>query len=309
MNCAIHTEIPATAYCRNCGKPLCENCKREVGGVVYCEPCIATRMHGGAYVPGATAPPPFVAAVRTHSDAPNPGLALGLGFIPGVGAMYNGQIMKGFIHVGVFALLIAVTDHAGFFGIFIPFFVFYMAIDAYQTARAKERGEPLPDHLGLSSLIGPAEFQTTTRALCHSGAVRDAGGGRCGGEHQRRGSGGGGGRGGSGGGLQPRHTRPGGSVWGHALPHGRDCANRPGRAFSAEQPGSPGFSRDWQAVAAVPDRHRHQHRDAPPEPGAAALSDRCRGCDINRAGFCFTQSGNFWLNEPREKHGEGYESL
>lgn len=163
MNCAIHTEIPATAYCRNCGKPLCENCKREVGGVVYCEPCIATRMHGGAYVPGATAPPPFVAAVRTHSDAPNPGLALGLGFIPGVGAMYNGQIMKGFIHVGVFALLIAVTDHAGFFGIFIPFFVFYMAIDAYQTARAKERGEPLPDHLGLSSLIGPAEFQTSTR--------------------------------------------------------------------------------------------------------------------------------------------------
>ena len=163
MNCAIHTEIPATAYCRNCGKPLCENCKREVGGVVYCEPCIATRMHGAAYVPGATAPPPpFVAAVRAH-DAPNPGLALGLGFIPGVGAMYNGQIMKGFIHVGVFALLIAVTDHAGFFGIFIPFFVFYMAIDAYQTARAKERGEPLPDHLGLSNLIGPGEFRTSTQ--------------------------------------------------------------------------------------------------------------------------------------------------
>ena len=165
MNCAIHTEIPATAYCRNCGKPLCENCKRDVGGVVYCEPCIAARMHGAAYIPGATAPPlPFVAAAIRAHDAPNPGLALGLGFIPGVGAMYNGQIMKGFIHVGVFALLIAVTDHAGFFGIFIPFFVFYMAIDAYQTARAKERGEPLPDHLGLSSLIGPSEFRTSTRA-------------------------------------------------------------------------------------------------------------------------------------------------
>ncbi len=164
MNCAIHTDTLATAFCRNCGKPLCEQCKREVGGVVYCEPCIAARMHGAASVAGAVPPPPFVpSAFRSH-DAPNSGLALGLGFIPGVGAMYNGQIMKGFIHVGVFALLIAMADHAGFFGFFIPFFVFYMAIDAYQTARAKERGEPLPDHLGLSNLIGPAEFQTTHRA-------------------------------------------------------------------------------------------------------------------------------------------------
>ena len=45
MNCANHPDIPAVAYCRTCGKPLCANCTRSVQGVIYCETCLADRLH------------------------------------------------------------------------------------------------------------------------------------------------------------------------------------------------------------------------------------------------------------------------
>ena len=154
MNCAVHTDVPATAYCRTCGKALCENCKRDVMGAVYCEPCIAVRLHG---TQPATAIP--VAPVVIH-NAPSPGVAMLLGFIPGVGAMYNGQFLKGFIHVVIFVLLIVATsDVSGLFGILIAFSIFYMAFDAYKTAEAKRLGLPLPDPLGLDRLFGLQESQ------------------------------------------------------------------------------------------------------------------------------------------------------
>ncbi len=34
MNCAVHPDAPVAAYCRTCGKALCENCKRDVRGVI-----------------------------------------------------------------------------------------------------------------------------------------------------------------------------------------------------------------------------------------------------------------------------------
>ena len=48
MNCANHSQNPAVAYCRTCGKPLCSNCTRQVMGVIYCENCLAERMAGSA---------------------------------------------------------------------------------------------------------------------------------------------------------------------------------------------------------------------------------------------------------------------
>jgi hypothetical protein len=153
MNCAVHTDVPATAYCRTCGKALCENCKRDVMGAIYCEPCIAVRLHGSQPAAGAVPVTPLVI-----SNAPSPGIAMLLGFIPGVGAMYNGQFLKGFIHVVMFVLLIIATDNiSGLFGILIGFFVVYMAFDAYKTAEAKRLGLPLPDPLGLDRLFGLQE--------------------------------------------------------------------------------------------------------------------------------------------------------
>jgi hypothetical protein len=159
MNCANHPERERTAFCQNCGKPLCQECTRVVGTAIYCEPCLAAKLSGatappptgaGAYPdPGATyagaIPPPI-------PGAPNPGLAALLGFIPGVGAMYNGQYAKGVVHLIIFAVLVSLADDHGIFGLFVAGWVFYQVFEAYQTAVARRDGTTLPNPFGLNDL-------------------------------------------------------------------------------------------------------------------------------------------------------------
>jgi hypothetical protein len=92
--------------------------------------------------------------------APSPAIALLLGFIPGVGAMYNGQFTKAFIHVIIFVLLIVITSNYGPVGILIAFWVIYMAFEAYKTAEARQLGLPAPDPIGLDRLFGIQEKPT-----------------------------------------------------------------------------------------------------------------------------------------------------
>jgi hypothetical protein len=152
MNCANHADVQATAYCRTCGKALCANCTRDVRGVIYCEDCIAARVGLGGATTAQAIP---VAAQPVRRGEASPGLAALLGFIPGVGAVYNGQYGKGLIHLVAFVALIAAAHQLG--PVTIPlffFFVFYQVIDAYKTARARELGLPLPDPLGLNNVFG-----------------------------------------------------------------------------------------------------------------------------------------------------------
>jgi TM2 domain-containing membrane protein YozV len=159
MNCAVHTDTPAAAFCRTCGKALCENCKRDVMGAIYCEPCIAARLQAAS----AAMPGQPVVAVAAVSNAPSPGIAMLLGFIPGVGAMYNGQFMKALIHVVIFIMLVIATSNiSGIFLLLVFFWEFYMAFDAYKTAQAKMLGLPLPDPLGLDKLFGIQDSSAPT---------------------------------------------------------------------------------------------------------------------------------------------------
>jgi hypothetical protein len=81
-------------------------------------------------------------------------LAAILGFIPGVGAMYNGEFAKGFVHVLIFATLIWMAQELnGIFGICIAAFELYMPIEAYKTARARELGLPAPDPFGFNNFF------------------------------------------------------------------------------------------------------------------------------------------------------------
>ena len=74
-------------------------------------------------------------------------------FIPGVGAMYNGQYAKGIIHLIVFAILVSLAnDVNGIFGLFIAGWVIYQIIDANHTARARLAGTPLPNPFGLNEI-------------------------------------------------------------------------------------------------------------------------------------------------------------
>lgn len=85
--------------------------------------------------------------------APNPGLAALLGFIPGVGAMYNGQFPKGIAHIAIFAVFSSLSKNVnGIFGLLVAGWVFYMVFEAYQTAVARRDGLPLPDPFGLNNI-------------------------------------------------------------------------------------------------------------------------------------------------------------
>ncbi len=181
MNCANHPETPAVAYCQFCGKPLCTQCVHKVGSVVACEPCLAARLGGqqihaggaqfiqtaeGMYAtdgkgnsysqgPGyqhfSSGPLP-PGAGQPHAWGTQPWVAFGLGWIPGVGAMYNGQFAKGLIHVLIFALLVNLANYNDILGIVVAAWLFYQVFDAYQTAIARRDGLPLPNPLGLNDV-------------------------------------------------------------------------------------------------------------------------------------------------------------
>jgi hypothetical protein len=111
---------------------------------------------GEPYNP-ADVPPPPPAGYPPYGPGmphvPNPMLAGLLGFIPGVGAMYNGQFAKGIAHIAVFAVLSSLADHVnGIFGLFVAGWIFYMVFEAYQTAVARRDGRPLPDPFGLNTI-------------------------------------------------------------------------------------------------------------------------------------------------------------
>jgi Domain of unknown function (DUF5668)/B-box zinc finger len=136
MNCAVHPDVEATGFCRNCGKALCPACTRDVRGALYCENCLANIVSA-----------PALAPAQAHSG-PNPWVALTLGFIPGLGAVYNGEYVKALIHVLVFGGLIAAQSsdvpgsYHAFLGIALGCFYFYMPIEAYRVAKARQTGGP-----------------------------------------------------------------------------------------------------------------------------------------------------------------------
>jgi hypothetical protein len=156
MNCAVHADTEASGYCRNCGKAMCAACSHRVRDVLYCEDCLAQHVGlpaAGSAAPGVTAEPvglvtPATAAQKQHNA---PVLAFLLGFVPGLGAIYNGEYNKAIIHVVIFgAIIFGIASDLGeslqgllIFALCV--FPFYMAIDAMRTAKAKATGQPLAD--------------------------------------------------------------------------------------------------------------------------------------------------------------------
>jgi hypothetical protein len=139
MNCANHADTPCSAFCIRCGKALCNECARSVRGSVYCEPCLSEFVQSKAAPAGGGNPPKQPQSVY----GTNPGAAFALGLIPGVGAIYNGEFLKAAIHVLVFALLVQFNNatHGAaqpLMGLATAAFYFYMAFDAYYTAKKRQ---------------------------------------------------------------------------------------------------------------------------------------------------------------------------
>ncbi len=131
MKCAVHAEVDAKGYCRNCGKALCDQCTRDVRGILYCEECLATLV---------TRPQPA-------AGGPSPAVATMLGFIPGLGAVYNGEYTKALVHFCIFAGLVTLASSDGpqpLTGLSIAALIVYMAVDAGRVARARAQGQASP---------------------------------------------------------------------------------------------------------------------------------------------------------------------
>jgi len=159
MKCAVHSDVDAVGYCRNCGKAMCSTCVRPVRDVLYCEDCLATVIG----IPGAgPAVASNTAASETFAVPPppapprlggNPGVAFFLGLFPGLGAVYNGEYNKALIHIVVFAAMIVglngdMGDGADVaLSFLLAGFVLYMAFDAMRIAKARRLGENPTDPL------------------------------------------------------------------------------------------------------------------------------------------------------------------
>ena len=133
MNCAYHADVASVAFCVTCGRALCETCKRDVQGSIYCETCLGERMRGVS-APRPATPPSSV-------GGESPGAAFALGLIPGVGAIYNGEFFKAAVHIIIFGVLISIVDSARslepLFGLMITGFYIYMPFEAYYTAKKR----------------------------------------------------------------------------------------------------------------------------------------------------------------------------
>ena len=124
MKCFYHSDRDATKFCNNCGKPLCDECVKEIKGVVYCEDCLSLAIYSHKRLK------------EIENRSPNPGISLLLAFIPGLGAIYNGEYMKAVFQFLVFCSLIILGSVTGIFifGLGAAVYYFYTIFDAYKSA-------------------------------------------------------------------------------------------------------------------------------------------------------------------------------
>jgi hypothetical protein len=98
-------------------------------------------------------------APELRADTPSPLLAFLLGLIPGVGAVYNGHYAKAVFHVFIFGGTVTLIGSGALHGLepllvfFALMFFIYMPIEAFRTAKALRRGEPVDEFSGLLSLV------------------------------------------------------------------------------------------------------------------------------------------------------------
>jgi TM2 domain-containing membrane protein YozV len=158
MNCYQHPDIPAVAFCRNCGQGLCAACERPAEGTVFCQEHLPAANSSTATPRRDPGPNPyFQPSASAVPIRTSPGLAFILGLIPGVGAIYNGQYLKGFIHAAVFGLLMSISSSmSGDAGqsllvALVMGWYFYMPFEAYHTAKKRQMGIPVDEWSSLVS--------------------------------------------------------------------------------------------------------------------------------------------------------------
>jgi hypothetical protein len=153
----MSTSPNVVGYCRACGKGLDQESVRSADGTIYCEEHVPKGTERRVMDNSQSTPQPLPAAAYANpytAPAPppiplhevSPGLAFVLGMIPGVGAIYNGQYVKGIVHVVIVGLMIsllssgAAANYEPLMGLMIAAFWAYMCFEAYHTAKRRQQG-------------------------------------------------------------------------------------------------------------------------------------------------------------------------
>jgi hypothetical protein len=162
-----------TNYCRTCGKGLTAETRRASMGTFFCEEHVP---HVDAS-PAPEPPSPYMQTPVAPTSA-TPILAFILGLIPGVGAIFNGQYAKGFVHVVIFGLLVSIVSSPELrggleplFGMMIAAFVFYQAFEAYHTAKAKAAGQAVDEFSSILPLQTKNGFPLAPIVLIAAGVL------------------------------------------------------------------------------------------------------------------------------------------
>ena len=192
MNCANHSDQAAVAFCRTCGKPLCQPMHPR-----------RTRSHLLRIVPGRThgrhppAPgfvPPQTPPQTVYQQFMDQGLGrescARSGHWAQSGSGGNSRRILSRSALALFIarstrrdwpiwsimvlLIIGVSSDVPWYmhmilGIGIGFFYLYQIIDAVRTAKAMQMGEPVPDPFGLAATFGAGEKFEATQGSGWSG--------------------------------------------------------------------------------------------------------------------------------------------
>lgn len=135
MICGYHGQNAAVVQCNGCGKPLCPACDHRIKGFPYCQDCI---VEGVDLLrnQNRTSYAPFI------KKQTSPVIALLLSFVPGLGAAYNGQTLKGLVHFGISTGLFQMSLQTGIAMFFLGAVAMwlYAAVDAFRSARMIRSG-------------------------------------------------------------------------------------------------------------------------------------------------------------------------
>jgi hypothetical protein len=141
MNCVTHEQALATSVCASCGRALCPDCTIRWQGKVSCKTCLESKE---------------LERASREPMRKSPTLAALLSLMPGLGQVYVGYYLAGFINIVVVALIINVVAHMhgpgpqAFLGLFLAFFWLFNILDAgrraslYNRHLAGAREEALP---------------------------------------------------------------------------------------------------------------------------------------------------------------------
>ena len=128
MKCYYHKNKEADYSCKLCSRPLCKDCVEEIKGQYFCKDCVQKFVNGQVKKK----------IKEKKLGYKSPGGAALLSIIPGLGQIYNGQIIKAIGIIFLFVSLIILIDlysSGPLFPLLLAAVCLGGIVDAYRTAK------------------------------------------------------------------------------------------------------------------------------------------------------------------------------